>query len=89
MPVKYDLLTRVKNVIVEQMGCDEGDVAENANLSESPIGADSLDHVELIMALEETFDIEIGEDDAEKLTTAGKMAEYVEKIYKKRGLVKT
>lgn len=81
MPAKNTtLLERVQNVVVEQLGCDEGEVTANADIREAPMSADSLDHVEIIMALEEHFDVIIPDEDAEKLFTAAKMADYIEKL---------
>ncbi len=69
---------KVKEIIVEQLGVDEKDVTENASFIDD-LGADSLDTVELVMAFEEEFDIEIPDEDAEKLTTVGQAVEYLEK----------
>ena len=59
---------RVKKIIVEQLGVKEEDVKPEASFVED-LGADSLDTVELVMALEEEFDIEIPDEEAEKITT--------------------
>jgi len=59
---------RVKKIIVEQLGVDEAEVKNEASFVDD-LGADSLDTVELVMALEEEFDIEIPDEDAEKITT--------------------
>ena len=67
---------RVKQIIVEQLGVDEGEVTENASFVDD-LGADSLDTVELVMAFEEEFDIEIPDEDAEKLTTVGEATAYL------------
>jgi acyl carrier protein len=67
---------RVKEIIVEQLGVEEDDVTPNAKFIED-LGADSLDTVELVMALEEHFDIQIPDEDAEKLDTVGKAIEYI------------
>ena len=61
---------RVKNIIVEQLGVDAGQVSLETSFVED-LGADSLDTVELVMAFEEEFDIEIADEDAEKMTTVG------------------
>ena len=61
---------RVKAIIVEQLGVEENDVVPAAKFIED-LGADSLDTVELVMAFEEEFDIEIPDEDAEKITTVG------------------
>ena len=71
-----EVFDKVKEIIVEQLG-----VAENAVTQESSfiddLGADSLDIVELIMALEEEFDIEIPDSDAEKVVTVGDVVDYI------------
>ena len=59
---------RVKKIIVEQLGVKEEDVTPNASFVDD-LGADSLDTVELVMALEEEFETEIPDEDAEKITT--------------------
>ncbi|NIR49491.1 acyl carrier protein [candidate division KSB1 bacterium] len=69
---------KVKEIIVEQLGVDENEVTESASFIDD-LGADSLDTVELVMAFEEEFDIEIPDEDAEKLTTVGQAVEYLEK----------
>ena len=58
----------VKKIIIEKLGVEEGQVVEDARFIED-LGADSLDTVELVMALEEKFKMEISDEDAEKLTT--------------------
>jgi len=67
---------RVKEIIVEQLGVEENDVAPAAKFIED-LGADSLDTVELVMAFEEEFDIEIPDEDAEKITTVGDAIHYI------------
>jgi acyl carrier protein len=67
---------RVKAIIVEQLGVEENDVAPAAKFIED-LGADSLDTVELVMAFEEEFDIEIPDEDAEKITTVGDATQYI------------
>ena len=59
---------KVKQIIVEQLGVDEGEVTSSASFVDD-LGADSLDTVELVMAFEEAFDIEIPDEDAEKIRT--------------------
>lgn len=68
---------KVKHIIVEQLGVDEGEVRPEAHFVDD-LGADSLDRVELIMALEEEFKLDISDEEAEKLTTVGKAIEYIE-----------
>ena len=71
---------RVKKIIVENLGVEEDDVVPEAKFVDD-LGADSLDTVELVMAFEEAFDIEIPDEDAEKILTVGKAVEYIkEKI---------
>jgi acyl carrier protein len=67
---------RVKKIVVEQLGVSDGDV-KNAASCVDDLGADSLDTVELVMALEEEFDCEIPDDEAEKITTVQQAIDYV------------
>ena len=69
---------KVKQIIVEQLSVDEGEVTSTASFVDD-LGADSLDIVELVMALEEAFNIEISDEDAEQLTTVKAALEYIEK----------
>ena len=69
---------KVKEIIVEQLGVNADQVTPEASFIED-LGADSLDTVELVMAFEEEFGAEIPDEDAEKLTTVGKVVEYLEK----------
>ena len=69
---------RVKEIIVEQLGVNEDQVTAEANLLED-LGADSLDAVELVMAIEEEFGIEVPDDEAEGLTSLGQIVAYIEK----------
>ena len=71
-----DVETRVKSVVVEQLGVDEGEVT-NASSFVDDLGADSLDTVELVMALEEEFGTEIPDEEAEKITTVQLAIDYV------------
>ena len=73
---------RVKQIIVEQLGVDEGEVTPNASFVDD-LGADSLDTVELVMAFEEAFGIEIPDEDAEKIATVKDAVAYIEKNSKK------
>ena len=68
---------KVKKIVVEQLGVSEDQVTPEAKFIED-LGADSLDQVELVMALEEEFGSEIPDEDAEKLTTVGDAIKYVE-----------
>ena len=73
---------KVKDIIVEQLGVTEEQVTESASFIED-LGADSLDTVELVMAFEEEFGIEVPDEDAEKLLTVGNVIEYIEKHIQK------
>ncbi|WOO51218.1 acyl carrier protein [Hafnia alvei] len=68
---------RVKKIIIEQLGVKEDEVVNAASFVDD-LGADSLDTVELVMALEEEFDIEIPDEEAEKITTVQAAIDYVE-----------
>ena len=68
---------RVKQIIVEQLGVDESQVDMNASFVDD-LGADSLDIVELVMAFEEAFELEIPDEDAEKITTVKDAVEYID-----------
>lgn len=68
---------RVKKIIVDQLGAQAEDVKPEASFIED-LGADSLDTVELVMALEEEFDIEIPDEEAEKITTVQSAIDYVQ-----------
>lgn len=67
---------KVKQIIVDQLGVDAAEVTAEASFVED-LGADSLDTVELVMAFEEEFDIEIPDEEAEKLQTVGQALEYL------------
>ena len=67
---------RVKTIIVKQLGVKEGDVKNESKFIED-LGADSLDTVELVMALEEEFDTEIPDEEAEKITTVQSAIDYI------------
>lgn len=67
---------RVKGIIVEQLGVEASQVTEKAKFVED-LGADSLDTVELVMALEEEFSVEIPDEDAEKIASVGDAVEYI------------
>ena len=67
---------RVKKIIGEQLGVEEDEITPEASFVED-LGADSLDTVELVMALEEEFGIEIPDEDAEKILTVGKALDYI------------
>jgi len=71
-------MDRIKKIIVDQLGVDESKITENSSFVDD-LGADSLDIVELIMAFEEEFDIEIPDEDAEKMKTVGDAMKYLNK----------
>lgn len=72
------LAERVKEIIVDQLGVDSSEVTEQAHFIED-LGADSLDTVELVMAFEDEFKIEIPDEDAEKIMTVGAAIDYLTK----------
>lgn len=76
-----DIESKVKEIIVENLGVDAATVNPAASFV-NDLGADSLDTVELVMALEEEFDIEIPDEEAEKIQTVGQAIDYV-KAHKK------
>ena len=71
------MLDKIKSIVVDQLGVDEDQVTEDASFVDD-LGADSLDTVELIMAFEEEFDIEIPDEDAQKIKTVKDVMEYIE-----------
>ena len=72
-----EVAQKVKSIIAEQLGVKIEEVTESASFLDD-LGADSLDTVELVMALEEEFGIEIPDEDAEKMTSVGEAVRYVE-----------
>jgi acyl carrier protein len=75
--IKMSVQDKVKSIIAEQLGVKPEEVTPEAAFVED-LGADSLDTVELVMALEEGFAIEIPDEDAEKITTVGDAVKYIE-----------
>jgi acyl carrier protein len=73
-----EITQQVRDLIVERLGVNPEQVTENASFIED-LGADSLDTVELVMAFEEQFDVEIPDEDAEKLTTVGDAIQYLDR----------
>jgi len=71
-----DIADRVKKIVVEHLGVEEDKVADNASFIDD-LGADSLDTVELVMAFEEEFGIEVPDEDAEKLQSVSDVVTYV------------
>jgi acyl carrier protein len=72
-----DVAARVKKIVVEHLGVDEGKVSEGASFIDD-LGADSLDTVELVMAFEEEFNVEIPDDAAEKIQTVGDAIKFIQ-----------
>jgi len=77
-PVDQNLSRRLRSIVVEQLGVEVGQVTAEARFTED-LGADSLDAVELVMAMEEEFGFEIADEDAERLTTVGSAARFLER----------
>ena len=75
---KKELVEKVKQIISEQLGVEEAEVTPSASFVDD-LGADSLDTVELVMALEENFDLEIPDEAAEKIRTVQDAIDYIEK----------
>ena len=71
------MLDKIKSIVAEQLGVNEDQVTEDASFVDD-LGADSLDTVELIMAFEEEFDVEIPDEDAQKIKTVKDVIEYIE-----------
>ena len=71
-------IDKIKKIIVDQLGVDESKITEDSSFVDD-LGADSLDIVELIMAFEEEFDMEIPDEDAEKIKTVGDTVKYLSK----------
>ena len=71
-----EIFDRVKSIIVDRLGVEEGEVKLESSFKED-LGADSLDVVELVMELEDEFDMEISDEDAEKINTVGDVVTYI------------
>ncbi|WP_102346974.1 acyl carrier protein [Bacillus sp. Marseille-P3661] len=74
-----DVLERVTKIIVDRLGVDEADVKLEASFKDD-LGADSLDVVELVMELEDEFDMEISDEEAEKISTVGDAVNYIKSL---------
>lgn len=70
------MFEKIKKIVVEQLGVEEDEIAMESSFIDD-LGADSLDIVELIMALEEEFDLEIPDSEAEKISTVGDIVDYI------------
>ena len=76
MSNNQEVFTKVKKIIIDHLGVEEGKVSESANFIDD-LGADSLDQVELVMAFEEEFGIEIPDEAAENITNVGSAVKYI------------
>lgn len=73
-----EIFNKVQDIVAQQLGVDRKQVTKSANFADD-LGADSLDTVELVMAIEEEFSIEIPDEDAEKISTLEQAIEFIEK----------
>jgi acyl carrier protein len=80
-----DVELRVREIIIEHIGCEEHVVTDDAHFI-NDLGADSLDTVELVMAFEEEFSLDIPEEDAENIQTVGDVHRYVQEYVKNSGI---
>ncbi|MFC2159037.1 acyl carrier protein [Acidobacteriota bacterium] len=79
---REELFAKVKEIVADKLSISEDQVTEEASFIDD-LGADSLDTVELVMALEDEFDLDIPDEEAEKMTTVGKAMDYVLQNVKK------
>jgi acyl carrier protein len=80
---KKEVVEKVRQIVSEQLGVDDAEVTPSASFIDD-LGADSLDQVELVMALEEAFNMEVGDEDTEKMVTVQNAIDYVDKHAKSR-----
>jgi len=73
------VLDRIKKIIIDQLGVDEDQVTPDASITDD-LGADSLDRVELVMAIEQEFNVEISDEEAEKIETVQDTVDYIKKV---------
>ena len=73
---KDEILTQLRPIVADQLGVDENDVKEDASFTDD-LNADSLDLVEMIMSLEEKFNVDISDEDAEQIKTVGQAVEFI------------
>lgn len=78
-----DVSKRVSQILIEKLGIAESEITPDANLVKD-LGIDSLDYAEIVMDFEQTFDIKIPDDDAEKLSTIGNAVKYIEEKLKNK-----
>lgn len=76
-----DIISKVKSIIIDKLGVDESEVTMEASFT-NDLGADSLDTVELIMEFEKEFEIQIPDDQAEKISTVGQAIAYIQEVNK-------
>nr|WDA99953.1 acyl carrier protein [Cyanidium sp. THAL103] len=76
MITKQDIFDKIKIIVSEQLGVEQNQILENSNFT-NDLGADSLDNVELVMAMEEEFNIEIPDIEAEKITTPNQAINFI------------
>ena len=74
---REEILNKLRMILVEQLACRETDVTESATFKD--LGADSLDDIEIVMAVEEEFAIDISDDEAEKIKTVAQAVEHIER----------
>ena len=83
LPRMQDISKRVAQILIEKLGIAESEITPDANLVKD-LGIDSLDYAEIVMDFEQTFDIKIPDDDAEKLSTIGNAVKYIENKLKEK-----